>query len=59
MGKHKLKWWIYLSQKKSEIKSWTDLIKALFTDDNWYLGGFIVLLILFLIFDLIAFTPHS
>ncbi|WP_167738473.1 MULTISPECIES: hypothetical protein [Sulfolobaceae] len=48
-----------MSQKKNEIKSWADLVKALFIDDNWYLGVFIVLLILFVIFDLIAFTPHS
>ncbi|ACP34199.1 conserved hypothetical protein [Sulfolobus islandicus Y.G.57.14] len=59
MRKHKLRWWIYLSQKKSEIKSWANLIKTLFADNNWYLGVFIVLLILFIIFDLIAFTPHS
>ncbi|WP_422398119.1 hypothetical protein [Sulfolobus tengchongensis] len=48
-----------MSQKKNEIKSWSELIKALFTDDNWYLGGFIVLLLLFVIFDLIVFTPHA
>ncbi|QPG49524.1 hypothetical protein [Saccharolobus solfataricus] len=48
-----------MSQKKNEIRSWTDLIRALFVNDNWYLGGFIVLLILFIIFDLIAFIPHS
>lgn len=46
-------------EKNSKIETWSDLIKALFTDDNWYLGGFIVLLILFIIFDLIAFTPHG
>ncbi len=34
------------------------MIKALFKDGNWYLGGFIIALILFIIFDIIAFTPH-
>ncbi|MEM0363081.1 MAG: hypothetical protein QXH75_04690 [Sulfolobaceae archaeon] len=46
-----------MSEKKKEIESWGDLIKSLFTD-NWYLGGFIILLILFIIADIILFTPH-
>ncbi len=45
-------------QKTEEINSIMDLIKALFKDDNWYLGGFIVALILFVLFDLVAFSPH-
>ncbi|MFP3065328.1 MAG: hypothetical protein RXR59_07340 [Sulfolobus sp.] len=44
---------------EAEIKSLGDLIKALFKYDNWYLGGFIIALILFIIFDVIAFSPHS
>lgn len=44
-----------MSEKKQEINSFGDLIKALFTDDNWYLGGFIIALILFIVFDLIAY----
>ncbi|WOE50135.1 hypothetical protein [Sulfuracidifex metallicus] len=45
-------------QKTEEINTIMDLIKALFKDDNWYLGGFIVALILFILFDVAAFTPH-
>lgn len=44
--------------KKREINGILDLIRSLFTDGNWYLGGFIVALILFIVYDLIAFTPH-
>jgi len=49
-----------MAEKKNEgeINSFGDLIKALFKYDNWYLGGFVILLILFVIFDIIAFTPH-
>ncbi|WP_221289301.1 hypothetical protein [Stygiolobus caldivivus] len=42
-----------------EINSFTDLIKALFRYDNWYLGGFVILLILFVLLDVVLFTPHS
>lgn len=45
-------------KKEEEINSLGDLIKALFKYDNWYLGSFVILLILFIIFDVIAFTPH-
>ncbi|BCS92912.1 hypothetical protein [Metallosphaera javensis (ex Sakai et al. 2022)] len=45
-------------KNKNEINGILDLIKALFRDGNWYLGGFIIALILFIIFDIIAFTPH-
>ncbi|BBL46762.1 MULTISPECIES: hypothetical protein [Metallosphaera] len=45
-------------KSKNEINGILDLIKALFKDGNWYLGGFIIALILFIIFDIIAFTPH-
>ncbi|WP_236753258.1 hypothetical protein [Acidianus sp. HS-5] len=44
-----------MAEKKTEINSFSDLIKALFKDDNWYLGGFVVALILFIIFDLIVY----
>lgn len=44
--------------EKKEVNGLLDLIKALFADDNWYLGGFIIALILFIIYDVIAFTPH-
>ncbi|WP_168360666.1 hypothetical protein [Acidianus sulfidivorans] len=42
-------------KKEGEINSFSDLIKALFKYDNWYLGGFVVALILFIIFDLIVY----
>ncbi|AEB95452.1 MAG: hypothetical protein QXR57_07500 [Metallosphaera sp.] len=45
-------------ENKNEINGIMDLIKALFKDGNWYLGGFIIALILFIIFDIVAFTPH-
>ncbi|BFI76354.1 hypothetical protein [Sulfurisphaera ohwakuensis] len=50
-----------MAEKKSEeyeINSFGDLIKALFKYENWYLGVFVILLILFVIFDIIAFSPH-
>jgi hypothetical protein len=49
---------MYMAEdKKQEISSFSDLIKALFKDDNWYLGGFIIALILFIIFDLAVYHP--
>jgi hypothetical protein len=42
-----------------EIKSFGDLIKALFKYGNWYLGGFVVSLILFVLMDIVLFTPHT
>ncbi|MCG2887910.1 MAG: hypothetical protein L7H21_01115 [Sulfolobales archaeon] len=42
-----------------EIKSFGDLIKALFKYGNWYLGGFVILLILFVLMDIALFTPHT
>lgn len=44
-----------MSERKEVINSFTDLLKSLFKDDNWYLGGFIIALILFIIFDLAVF----
>jgi hypothetical protein len=42
-----------------EIKSFGDLIKALFSHGNWYLGGFVILLILFILMDVALFSPHT
>ncbi|BCU67055.1 hypothetical protein HS7_04920 [Sulfolobales archaeon HS-7] len=41
-------------KSRSGVDSLLDLIKNLFNDDNWYLGGFVVALILFIIWDLIV-----
>jgi len=49
---------MYMAEdKKQEINSFSDLIKSLFKDCNWYLGGFIIALILFIIFDLAVYHP--
>ena len=42
-----------------EIKSFGDLIKALFKHGNWYLGGFVILLILFILMDIALFRPST
>ncbi len=47
-----------MTEKSKRNMTWGDLIKSLIAGENWYLGWFIVLLILFVIFDIIAFTPH-
>ncbi|AHC50564.1 hypothetical protein SUSAZ_00165 [Sulfolobus acidocaldarius SUSAZ] len=46
------------NDKEYSIDSFTNLIKALFKYDNWYLGGFIIVFILFIVFDIIFFTPR-
>ncbi|EWG07515.1 MAG: hypothetical protein ASUL_03374 [Candidatus Aramenus sulfurataquae] len=46
-----------MADEKYEIKSFKDLIEALFKYDNWYLGGFVIALILFVIFDLAVYHP--
>ena len=46
-------------KEEVEINSFSDLIKTLFKYDNWYLGGFVILLILFVLMDIALFTPHS
>lgn len=44
-----------MSEKKEVINSLFDLVKILFNADNWYLGGFIIALVLFIIFDIVIY----